>query len=111
MLKLLGAWLRVGVLQDGVVTDLASGAPQGSPISPLLCNVALHVLDETWQREHRRLGKLVRYCDDLVVLCPTRERAEQAREQVSRILAGLGLRLHPDKTGIVCVPRAQREGL
>jgi group II intron reverse transcriptase/maturase len=108
MLKLLRAWLRVGVLQDGVVTDLASGAPQGSPISPLLCNVVLHVLDETWQREHRRLGKLVRYCDDLVVLCPTRERAEQAREQVSRILAGLGLRLHPDKTGIVCLAEGQQ---
>ena len=108
MLKLLRAWLRVGVLQDGVVTDIESGAPQGSPISPLLCNVALHVLDETWQRDHRRLGKLVRYGDDLVVLCPTRERAEQAREQVGRILAGLGLQLHPDKTRIVCLTEGQQ---
>lgn len=108
MLKLLRAWLRVGVLHDGVLTDLESGAPQGSPISPLLCNIALHVLDETWQREHQRLGKLVRYCDDLVVLCPTRQRAEQAREQVGKILAGLGLRLHPDKTRIVCLTKGQQ---
>jgi RNA-directed DNA polymerase len=60
MLKLLRSWLRVGVLEDGVITDTVSGTPQGSPISPLLANVALHVLDEVWQREHRRLGVLVR---------------------------------------------------
>jgi RNA-directed DNA polymerase len=103
MLKLLRAWLRVGVLEDGVTTDTGSGAPQGSPISPLLCNVALHVLDATWQQHHQRLGRLVRYCDDLLVLAPTRERAEQAYEQVATILADLGLQLHPDKTGIVCL--------
>jgi retron-type reverse transcriptase len=48
MLKLLRAWLRVGVLEDGVVHDIESGTPQGSPISPLLANVALHVLDAEW---------------------------------------------------------------
>ncbi|WP_165960487.1 reverse transcriptase domain-containing protein [Actinocrispum wychmicini] len=57
-----------------------AGTPQGSPISPLLANIALHVLDEAWQREGPRLGMLVRYCDDFVVLSPTRQRAEQARE-------------------------------
>jgi len=102
MLKQLRAWLRAGVLKDGVTTDTGSGTPQGSPISPLLCNVALHVLDATWQH-HQRLGVLVRYCDDLIVLCPTRERAEQASEQVAAILAGLGLQLHPDKTRMVCL--------
>lgn len=108
MLKLIRAWLRAGVLQDGVITDAMSGTPQGSPISPLLCNVALHVLDEAWQREHMRLGVLVRYADDLVALCPTRERAEQARERVATILAELGLQLHPDKTRIVCLIRGEQ---
>ena len=105
MLKLLRAWLRVGVLEGGVVTDMVSGTPQGSPISPLLCNIAMHVLDEAWQERHRRLGVLVRYADDLVVLCAGRERAEQARQQVAAILAELGLQLHRDKTRIVCLTR------
>ena len=59
---------------------MEAGSPQGSPISPLLANIALHVLDEAWERDGQRLGQLVRYCDDFVVLCPTRERAEQARD-------------------------------
>lgn len=49
----------------------------------------------------RRPGTLVRYADDLVVVCPTRERAEQARDLVAAVLATLGLHLHPDKTRIV----------
>ncbi len=59
-----------------MVSDTGAGTPQGSPISPLLANIALHVLDEAWDNGGRRLGTLVRYCDDFVVLCPTRERAE-----------------------------------
>jgi RNA-directed DNA polymerase len=101
MLKLLGAWLRVGVLEDGVTTETGAGTPQGSPISPLLANIALHVLDQAWARGGRSLGVLVRYCDDFVILCRTRQQAEQARRQVAEILATLGLHLHPDKTRIV----------
>ncbi|MGP4013804.1 reverse transcriptase domain-containing protein [Streptomyces sp. 4N124] len=81
MLKLIRVWLRMGT-------------PQGSPISPLLGNIALHVLDEAWQHEGRRLGTLVRYCDDFVVLSPTRKRAEQARELAAKVLECLGMRLH-----------------
>ena len=53
----------------------------------------------------RRLGVLVRYADDLVVLCATREQAEQARELVAAVLDGLGLRLHPEKTRIAHLAR------
>jgi RNA-directed DNA polymerase len=105
MLKLLRSWLRVGVLENGTVTDSVAGTPQGSPISPLLANVALHVLDEAWQRDHWRLGVLVRYCDDFVLICATEARAEEARRRVSDILAPLGLRLNPDKTRIACLTR------
>jgi RNA-directed DNA polymerase len=108
MLKLLRAWLRAGVLEDGIITDAASGTPQGSPISPLLCNVALHVLDAEWARTSSNLGVLVRYADDLLVVCRSRARAEQARRRVAEILAGLGLVLHPDKTRIVCLTRGQQ---
>src|SRR6266511_3533447 len=103
MLKLIRGWLRVGVLQDGGSGPAGAGTPQGSAISPLLANIALHVLDEAWQDEGRRFGVLVRYCDDFVIVCPARERAERARELAGAVLGGLGLRLHPDKTGIVCL--------
>ncbi|WP_371674147.1 reverse transcriptase domain-containing protein [Streptomyces sp. NBC_00289] len=71
----------------------------------MLANIALHVLDEAWQNEGLRLGMLVRYCDDFVVLSPTEQRAQQARELAARVLEQLGMRLHPEKTGIVCLTR------
>jgi RNA-directed DNA polymerase len=98
-------WLRAGVFEGGIVSAIEAGTPQGSPISPLLANVALHVLDEAWQGDGRRLGVLVRYADDLVVLCATREQAEAARELVAATLGTLGLRLHPDKTRVVHLAR------
>jgi RNA-directed DNA polymerase len=104
-LKLLRSWLRAGVFEGGVVSDSDAGTPQGSPISPLLANVALHVLDEAWADGGRGLGTLVRFADDFVVLCPTRERAEQARRLAEATLGPLGLRVHPDKTTIVDLRR------
>jgi group II intron reverse transcriptase/maturase len=101
MLKLLRGWLRAGIFEGGVVSTRESGTPQGSPLSPLLANIALHALDEAWLAEGWRAGTLVRYCDDFVVLCSTRERAVQARDLAEATLTPLGLRLHPAKTRIV----------
>ncbi|WP_176710141.1 group II intron reverse transcriptase/maturase [Streptomyces sp. Wb2n-11] len=105
MLKLIRAWLRMGVLEGGATSPTGAGTPQGSPISPLLANIALHVLDEAWQDEGSRLGVLVRYCDDFVVLSPTKQRAEHTRELAARVLGRLGMRLHPEKSGITCLTR------
>jgi group II intron reverse transcriptase/maturase len=66
MLKLLRSWLRAGVFEGGIISDTESGTPQGSPISPLLANIALHVLDRAWRAAGPRAGVLVRYCDDCV---------------------------------------------
>jgi group II intron reverse transcriptase/maturase len=103
MLKLIRAWLRAGVLEEGVVANTVSGTPQGSPISPLLANVALHVLDTAWEQQRAKPGVLIRYADDFVVLCRSRVRAEEARRRVAAILAPLGLRLRPAKTRVVCL--------
>ena len=105
MLKLLRGWLRAGVFEGGIVSAIEAGTPQGSPISPLLANIALHVLDQAWQDGGQRLGELVKYADDFVVLCATCEQAEIARELVATVLDGLGLRLHPEKTRIVHLAR------
>ena len=67
MLKLLRVILRAGVMEDGVVRRPVTGTPQGGVISPLLCNVYLHRLDRAWStREH---GVLVRFADDVLVMC------------------------------------------
>ena len=107
MLKLLRSWLRAGVLKDGVISGTQAGTPQGSPISPLLCNIALHVLDKAWTEKSGGLGVLVRYSDDFVILCALRVRAEEARRKVTEILRPLGLELNPDKTRIVCLTRGK----
>ena len=66
MLKLLRSWLRAGIIEGGVYSDVGSGTPQGSPISPLLCNIALSVLDEDLARARTQTGKHIRYADDWV---------------------------------------------
>ena len=81
VLKLLRQWLRAGVLADGVVSETVTGTPQGGVISPLLANIYLHAFDRAWA-EHGT-GELVRYADDFVVLCTSREQAEQAQRQGS----------------------------
>jgi group II intron reverse transcriptase/maturase len=98
VLKLLRQWLAAGVMEDGVVTRVVAGTPQGGVISPLLSNIYLHVLDVLWTRHSAPLGMLVRYMDDFVVMCRTRKDCEQAEQRVRVILARLGLELHPDKT-------------
>jgi len=98
VLRLLRQWLRAGVMEEGQVRHPTLGTPQGRVISPLLANIALHVLDETWEREHGHLGRLVRYADDFVVQCETAEACEGAERRIREILGGLGLELHPGKT-------------
>lgn len=101
MSKLVRSWLRAGVFEGGVVSKAEAGTPQGSPLSPLLANIALSALDERWAVIGEQTGELVRYADDLVVLCATRERAEAARAEVAALLGTLGLKLNPEKTRIV----------
>ncbi|GID28226.1 group II intron reverse transcriptase/maturase [Paractinoplanes brasiliensis] len=107
VLKLVRQWLQAGVMVDGGVERTVAGTPQGGVISPLLSNIYLHVLDTELTR--RGVGELVRYADDGVVLCRTAAQARAALDAVGEILAGLGLRLHPDKTRIVDL-REGRDG-
>jgi RNA-directed DNA polymerase len=99
VLKLLRAMLRAGVLEDGSVKRSATGTPQGGVISPVLCNIYLHRLDRQWAR--RGTGVLIRYADDQLVMCKTKQEAEDALVALSTILGELGLELKHAKTRIV----------
>jgi group II intron reverse transcriptase/maturase len=99
VLKLVRALLRAGVMEDGVVRGGVTGTPQGGVVSPVLCNVYLHRLDRVWRA--RGAGVLVRYADDVVVLCRTRREAERALAALTAILADLGLAPKAAKTRIV----------
>jgi group II intron reverse transcriptase/maturase len=97
ILNLVEKFLRAGVMDNGVFKPTTVGTPQGGVASPLLANIVLNPLD--WQL-HQLGYRFVRYADDFVVLCRTQAQAEEAKTQVTRILAQLGLRLSPEKTRI-----------
>jgi RNA-directed DNA polymerase len=101
VLKLLRKWLKAGVMEDGVVRTALAGTPQGGVISPLLANIYLDEFDRTWEATCSHLGTLVRYADDFVVLCRTREQAEAALNRVREIMRVMRLELHPEKTRLV----------
>jgi RNA-directed DNA polymerase len=73
------------------------GTPQGAVISPLLANIYLHPLDELMAARGYRM---VRYADDFVVMCASREEADAALAAIRRWVDDNGLRLHPDKTHV-----------
>ena len=99
VLRLLRAMLRAGVMQDGQVRRPVTGTPQGGVVSPLLANVYLHQLDRAWSEDEH--GVLVRYADDAVVMCRSREQAVAALERLTVLLGELGLEPNAAKTRIV----------
>jgi RNA-directed DNA polymerase len=108
VLKLLRQWLKAGVMVEGVAVRTDLGSPQGGVISPLLSNIHLDALDGIWERQCQHLGTLVRYCDDFVVLCRTRDDAEESLRRLGIIMERLSLTLHPEKTRIVDVGLGKR---
>jgi RNA-directed DNA polymerase len=83
VLKLIRAFLKSGVMVNGVVLDTEEGTPQGGPLSPLLSNIMLDDLDkELEQRGHR----FVRYADDCNIYVKTRRAGERVMESVKAFL-------------------------
>jgi RNA-directed DNA polymerase len=108
--ELVRRWLQAGVLEDGRLTPTGEGTPQGGVISPALLNVALHGMEQAAgvrYREGRILHAvpgtpvLVRYADDLAVLCASRAQAEQVKARLAGWLEPRGLAFNEAKTKIV----------
>ena len=106
-------WLKAGVFEPGKgFAPTEEGTPQGGVISPLLLNVALHGLEEaagvSCYPSGARAGRprpgspvVIRYADDLVALCHSRDQAERVKAELGGWLAPRGLRFNEDKTRIV----------
>ena len=104
-------WLKAGVIEDGGFLATEEGAPQGGVISPLLMNVALHGMEAAagvrYHTTGTRAGKtmpgcpvVIRYADDLLGICHSREQAEQVKARLSEWLAPRGLVFNETKTRI-----------
>lgn len=94
-------------MEEGTVRRSVCGTPQGGVVPPLLRNVYLHWLDRDW--EMRGQGVLVRYADDLALMCRTEGEARRALAALRALLAELGLEPKDAKTRIVHL-REEGEG-
>lgn len=106
LLRLMGKWLNAGVQEDGAIRASEVGTPQGGVISPLLANIYLHEVLDTWfEREVRpRLrgsATLVRYADDFVIVLSEEKDARRVMEVLPKRFGKYGLTLHPEKTRLV----------
>ena len=109
-------WLEAGVVEDGRFARTEEGAPQGGVISPLLMNVALHGMEAAAGVRYHVTGTragttmpdcpvVIRYADDLLALCHSREQAEQVKARLAGWLAPRGLVFNEDKTQITHLDR------
>jgi len=106
VLRLIGKWLKAGVMEAGSITYAEKGSPQGGVISPLLANIYLHyVLDEWYEQEvkPRLKGRsfLIRYADDFVIGCELESDARRILAVLPRRFNRYGLTIHSEKTKLV----------
>lgn len=107
VIRLIGKWLRAGVMEDGLWSDTGRGSPQGAIVSPVLANMYLHYVLDLWM--HRKWRKqaargevyIIRYADDFVVAMQYRGDAKRFLGDVKARLEQFSLRTHPDKTRLI----------
>jgi len=98
LLRLIGRFLRSGMLEGGLAQQRMQGTPQGSPLSPLLSNIVLDELDKELERRGLRF---VRYADDMIIFVKSQKSAERVMRTVRRFIEEvLKLKVNSDKSGI-----------
>lgn len=112
--RLIGKWLKAGVMEQGEISYREEGTPQGGVISPLLSNIFLHEVLDRWfaQEVNPRLkGRaiLIRYADDFVIGFEREDDARKVHEVLPKRFGKYGLNLHPTKTRLIAF-QAPREG-
>jgi RNA-directed DNA polymerase len=106
MIRLIQKWLKVGVLEDGIVSASAQGTGQGAVISPLLANIYLHYVLDLWTELWRKCEAkgdmiFVRYADDFIVGFQYENDARCFLDALRAQLADYALSLHPQKTRLI----------
>jgi RNA-directed DNA polymerase len=106
ILRLIGKWIEVGVIEDGRLLVSETGTGQGQVISPLLANIYLHYVLDKWFEEEvkpRLMGQAyeIRYADDFILCFQCRQDAERVLEVLSKRFEKYGLKLHPEKTRLI----------
>jgi RNA-directed DNA polymerase len=107
VLRLIGKWLRAGVIEDGVWSETPEGTAQGASVSPLLANVYLHYVFDRWADQWRRRRHahgdvvIVRFADDYVVGFEHRDDAERFLADLRARIAEFGLELAEEKTRLI----------
>jgi RNA-directed DNA polymerase len=105
VMDLIERFLKQEIMENMTHWTPEEGSPQGAVISPLLANLYLHPID----REMAEGGyEMIRYADDFVILCRSREEAEKALDRVRRLTRERGLTLHPEKTRMVDMTKADQ---
>lgn len=95
-------WLTSGVVMpEGQIIKADKGTPQGGVISPLLANLYLHKVFDSWMQKYFPQNPFERYADDVIVHCTSQREAEQLLACIAERMARFGLTLHPEKTKIV----------
>ena len=105
-------WLKAGVVEQGRLHRTEDGVPQGGVVSPLLLNIALHGMEQAVGVRYYQTGNsagravkgspvLIRYADDFVALCHTRQQALEVKARLVAWLAPRGLAFNEDKTRVV----------
>ena len=105
ILRLIGKWLKAGVIEDGLWKETSEGTPQGSGISPLLANIYLHYVFDLWMKKWRKkkCGDIivVRYADDIVIGFQYETVANRFKTELSERLNRFNLRLNEKKTRLI----------
>src|SRR3990170_7773567 len=99
LLRLIGRYLRTGVVVNGRLNQTAKGVPQGGPLSPLLSNILLDDLDKELEKRGHRFA---RYADDLIILVKSKRAGERVMESISQFLERkLKVKVNRDKSKVV----------
>jgi RNA-directed DNA polymerase len=101
VLALIRSFLDAKIMEGLKEYSPTAGAPQGAVLSPLLSNIYLNPLDHLMEQTGYQM---VRYADDFVILCKTRQEAQAALDLVRQWTAQAGLTLHPEKTRVEAKP-------
>jgi len=110
ILRLIGKWINVGVVDDGRLLERETGTGQGQIISPLLANLYLHHVLDRWFEDEvkprlKGFAAEIRYADDAILCFANREDAQRVFDVLPKRFAKYGLTLHPEKTRLLAFGR------